>query len=57
MDKLRWVSTTILAVQRGNQAVIMGDGQVSLGSTVFKGNARKVRKLGENVLCGFAGKL
>jgi len=56
MDKLRWVSTTILAVQRGNQAVIMGDGQVSLGSTVFKGNAKKVRKLGENVLCGFAGK-
>ncbi|CAG9323296.1 unnamed protein product [Blepharisma stoltei] len=53
--KLKWVSTTILAVQRYNKAVIIGDGQVSLGNTVFKNNAKKVRKIGDNVLCGFAG--
>lgn len=48
--------TTILSVRRGNQVVIGGDGQVSLGNTVMKGNARKVRRLhnGE-VLAGFAG--
>ena len=48
--------TTILSVRRGDQVVIGGDGQVSLGNTVMKGNARKVRRLykGE-VLAGFAG--
>lgn len=48
--------TTILSVRRGNHVVIGGDGQVSLGNTVMKGNARKVRRLhnGE-VLAGFAG--
>lgn len=55
MDKLRWVSTTILAVRRHKQAVIIGDGQVSLGPTVFKADAKKIRKLTEGVLCGFAG--
>jgi ATP-dependent HslUV protease subunit HslV len=48
--------TTILSVRRNNQVVIGGDGQVSLGDTVMKGNARKVRRLYEDkVIAGFAG--
>jgi ATP-dependent HslUV protease, peptidase subunit HslV len=48
--------TTILSVRRGGQVVIGGDGQVSLGNTVMKGNARKVRRLFKGqVLAGFAG--
>lgn len=48
--------TTILSVRRGNQVVIGGDGQVSLGNTIMKGNARKVRRLYKNqVIAGFAG--
>jgi len=48
--------TTILSVRRGNSVVIGGDGQVSLGNTIMKGNARKVRRLHhDKVLAGFAG--
>ncbi len=48
--------TTILSVRRENEVVIGGDGQVSLGDTVMKGNANKVRKLyRDQVLAGFAG--
>ena len=48
--------TTICSVRRGNQVVIGGDGQVSMGNVVMKGNARKVRRLYRNqVLAGFAG--
>jgi ATP-dependent HslUV protease subunit HslV len=48
--------TTILAVRRGNCVAIAGDGQVTLGETVMKGNARKVRRIYNNtVLAGFAG--
>ncbi|GLP97428.1 ATP-dependent protease subunit HslV [Paraferrimonas sedimenticola] len=48
--------TTIVSVRRNNQVVIAGDGQVSLGNTVMKGNARKVRRLyNGKVLAGFAG--
>jgi len=48
--------TTILAVRKGNQVAIGGDGQVSFGNTVMKANARKVRRLGNgNVIGGFAG--
>jgi ATP-dependent HslUV protease, peptidase subunit HslV len=48
--------TTILSVRRGNKVVIGGDGQVTLGNTVMKGNARKVRRLyHEQVIAGFAG--
>ncbi|AXQ14534.1 MULTISPECIES: ATP-dependent protease subunit HslV [Shewanella] len=48
--------TTIVSVRRNNQVVVAGDGQVSLGNTVMKGNARKVRRLYHNkVLAGFAG--
>lgn len=48
--------TTILSVRRGDQVVIGGDGQVTLGNTVMKGNARKVRRLhNDQVIAGFAG--
>jgi ATP-dependent HslUV protease subunit HslV len=48
--------TTILSVRRGNSVVLGGDGQVSLGNTVMKGNARKVRRLyRDQVIAGFAG--
>jgi ATP-dependent HslUV protease subunit HslV len=48
--------TTILSVRRDDQVVMGGDGQVSLGNTVMKGNARKVRRLyNEKVIAGFAG--
>ncbi|WP_296697018.1 ATP-dependent protease subunit HslV [Thiocapsa sp. UBA6158] len=48
--------TTILSVRRGGKVVIGGDGQVSLGQTVMKGNARKVRRLFKGqVIAGFAG--
>ena len=49
-------ATTILMVRKGGRGVIGGDGQVSLGQTVIKGNARKVRRLGKGeVIAGFAG--
>ncbi len=48
--------TTVLSVRRGNQVIIGADGQVTLGDTVMKGNARKVRRLYNNqVIAGFAG--
>ena len=51
-----WHGTTILSVRKGKQVVIAGDGQVSLGDTVIKANALKVRRLGaDGVIGGFAG--
>jgi ATP-dependent HslUV protease subunit HslV len=51
-----WHGTTILTVRKGGKVVIAGDGQVSLGQTVIKGNAKKVRPLGDGtVIAGFAG--
>ncbi len=51
-----WHATTILSVRKNGSVVIAGDGQVSLGETVVKANARKVRRLaGDNVIAGFAG--
>ena len=51
-----WHGTTILSVRRGGKVVIAGDGQVSMGQTVMKPNAKKVRKLGDgSVIGGFAG--
>jgi ATP-dependent HslUV protease, peptidase subunit HslV len=48
--------TTILSVRKGGKVAIAGDGQVSLGSTVLKSNARKIRKLGDgSIIGGFAG--
>ena len=50
--------TTILSVRRNGKVVIGGDGQVTLGNTVMKGNARKVRRLYNNeIIAGFAGGL
>jgi len=53
-----WHGTTIMAVRKGGEVVVAGDGQVSLGQTVIKGTARKVRRLspgGTEVVAGFAG--
>ncbi|WP_293860226.1 ATP-dependent protease subunit HslV [Sphingomonas sp. SCN 67-18] len=51
-----WHGTTILSVRKGGKAVVVGDGQVSMGQTVMKPNARKVRRLGDgSVIGGFAG--
>jgi ATP-dependent HslUV protease subunit HslV len=53
-----WHGTTIIGVRKGGQVVVAGDGQVSLGQTVIKGSARKVRRLtpgGVDVVAGFAG--
>ena len=55
-ETITWHGTTILSVRKGGKVVIAGDGQVSLGQTVIKGNARKVRPLGSGqVIGGFAG--
>ncbi|HSM95948.1 MAG TPA: ATP-dependent protease subunit HslV [Rhizomicrobium sp.] len=52
----RWRSTTILSVRRNGKVVVAGDGQVTLGATIMKANARKVRRLGKgDVIAGFAG--
>jgi ATP-dependent HslUV protease, peptidase subunit HslV len=55
-EPVQWHGTTILTVRKGGKVVIAGDGQVSLGQTIIKGNARKVRPLGSGqVIAGFAG--
>jgi ATP-dependent HslUV protease, peptidase subunit HslV len=55
-DPLGWHGTTILSVRKGGIVAMAGDGQVSLGQTVVKGNARKVRRIANGrVLAGFAG--
>jgi ATP-dependent HslUV protease, peptidase subunit HslV len=60
-DPTGWHGTTILCVRRDGQVAMAGDGQVSLGQTIVKGNARKVRRIGASggkggsVLAGFAG--
>ena len=53
----RWHGTTIIGVSKNGKTVIAGDGQVSMGNTVMKPNARKVRRIGEGgkVIAGFAG--
>ena len=51
-----WHATTILSVRKGDQVVMAGDGQVSMGQTIVKGNARKVRRIGNGqIVAGFAG--
>jgi ATP-dependent HslUV protease subunit HslV len=54
---VQWHGTTIIGVKKNGHTVIAGDGQVSMGNTVMKPNARKVRRLGKdgNVIGGFAG--
>src|ERR1700759_4836304 len=60
-DPTGWHGTTILCVRRDGHVTMAGDGQVSMGQTIVKGNARKVRRIGgtgpggANVLAGFAG--
>ena len=56
-DELSMHATTIVTVRKGGKVVIAGDGQVSLGQTIMKGNAKKVRRIGKdgNVIAGFAG--
>ncbi len=54
-DTLKWHGTTIVSVRKSGTVVIAGDGQVSMGQTVMKPNARKVRPLGHGVIAGFAG--
>ena len=51
-----WHGTTIVSVRKGNKVVVAGDGQVSMGQTVMKHGAKKVRRLaGGKVIAGFAG--
>ncbi len=56
-DPAKMYGTTIVTVRKGGKVVIAGDGQVSLGNTVMKGNAKKVRRIGKDgkVIAGFAG--
>ena len=56
-DLVGWHGTTILSIRKGDTVAMAGDGQVTLGQTVIKGNARKVRRIGAGgaVLAGFAG--
>ena len=56
-DATRWHATTILSVRKGKDVVVGGDGQVSLGQTVLKNNAKKVRRIGKDkeIITGFAG--
>lgn len=55
-EATQWHGTTILCVRKGGKVVLAGDGQVSAGPTILKGNARKVRPLADGaVLAGFAG--
>jgi ATP-dependent HslUV protease, peptidase subunit HslV len=56
ISSAQWHGTTILSVRKGNTVVIAGDGQVTMGQTIMKSNARKVRRLsGGDVIAGFAG--
>ena len=55
-DPIQWHGTTILSVRKAGKVVVAGDGQVSMGQTVMKAGARKVRRLaGGSVVAGFAG--
>jgi ATP-dependent HslUV protease, peptidase subunit HslV len=56
-DPIGWHGTTILCVRRDGKVTMAGDGQVSMGQTIIKGNARKVRRIGAggSVIAGFAG--
>src|SRR6202790_5521919 len=55
-DESAWHGTTILSLRKGGEVVVAGDGQVSMGQTVVKSNAKKVRRLGGgSVIAGFAG--
>ena len=55
MGTIEWHGTTICCVRKDGNVAMIGDGQVSMGSSVVKGNARKVRRIGAGILVGFAG--
>jgi ATP-dependent HslUV protease subunit HslV len=56
IDQERWHGTTILCLRKGGEVVVAGDGQVTMGQTIVKSNARKLRRLGGGtVIAGFAG--
>src|SRR5437762_13583892 len=56
LDQNAWHGTTILSLRKGGEVVVAGDGQVSMGQTIVKSNAKKVRRLGGGgVIAGFAG--
>src|SRR3546814_10189763 len=55
-DNTSWHGTTILSVRKNGKVVVAGDGQVSLGQTVIKANARKVRRLGDGSVIGEIGR-
>ena len=56
MSDAVWHGTTILAVRKGSEVVVAGDGQVSMGQTIVKAKARKVRRLADgSIVAGFAG--
>ncbi len=56
-ENMTWHATTIVSVRKNGTVVVAGDGQVSMGDTIVKGNARKVRTLGKDnsIIAGFAG--
>ena len=55
-DNSNWHGTTIILIRKGKEVVVAGDGQISLGNTVIKSTAKKVRKIDKrNVIAGFAG--
>ena len=55
-ETLKWHGTTIVLIRKGKEVVVAGDGQVSLGNTIIKSTAKKVRKIDKrNVIAGFAG--
>ena len=55
-DSLNWHGTTIVLIRKGEDVVVAGDGQVSIGNTVMKSTAKKVRKIEKrNIIAGFAG--
>ena len=56
-ESSKWHHTTILALKRNNETVLIGDGQVTYGNIRVKTNGKKIRKLHEGVYCGFAGSL
>ena len=56
-EKPKWHNTTILAVKKNKELVLIGDGQVTYGSTRVKTNGVKIRKLHGSAVCGFAGRI
>jgi ATP-dependent HslUV protease subunit HslV len=54
-NKSEFHGTTVLAVRRVDKVVMVADGQMTLGPTIFKSDTKKLRRMGENIICGYAG--